>query len=194
MKKMTKLGLAAMIAAGSMTAMADDADLRKELADAQAEVAELKAQLAQQNNAVDHADHAVADTTATNADHAEMDHAEMDHAEMDNDRHSTANLPEGFYVPDNLNNVRVDRDDDGEEVELKGDLESADIKALAREAQQALQEAGYTVVKENIEQDDEAKLSYEKVTGNIRETIEVEIDKSWLSDKVDYEVEYEKHD
>ena len=182
MKKMTKLGLAAMIAAGSMTAMADEADLRKELADAQAEVAELKAKLAEHDHAS--ADHAVAGTTVTNADHTHADH----------DHHSTANLPAGFYVPENLTKVKVDRDDDGEEVELKGELESADIKALAREAQKALQEAGYAVVKENIEKDDEAKLSYEKVTGNIRETIEVEIDKSWLSDKVDYEVEYEKHD
>ncbi|MBV7435451.1 hypothetical protein KRX19_10480 [Cardiobacteriaceae bacterium TAE3-ERU3] len=182
MKKMTmtKLGLAAMIAAGSMTAMADDADLRKQLADAQAEVAELKAQLAEHDHAS--ADHAVAGTTATNADHAAAD------------QHSTANLPAGFYVPENLTKVKVDRDDDGEEVELKGELESADIKALASEAQKALQEAGYTVVKEEIDKDDEAKLSYEKVTGNMRETIEVEIDKSWLSDKVKYEVEYEKHD
>lgn len=176
MKKMTKLGLAAMIAAGSMTAMADDtADLRKQLADAQAEVAELKAELkARQDDA---------HVATQDARHVDAD-----------DVNSTADLPAGVYVPENMLNVKVDRDDDGEEVEVKGEFESADIKALAREAQKALQDAGYTVVKENIEQDDEAKLSYEKVTGEVRETIEVEIDKSWLSDKVDYEVEYEKHD
>ncbi|SUO93974.1 hypothetical protein [Suttonella ornithocola] len=103
------------------------------------------------------------------------------------------NLPAGVFVPANLQKVNVDRDDGGEEIQIEGKLPNGNVKELAMQVQKALKDAGYSVVKESLDKDDDAKLVYEKKTGDIRETIEVDIEKSWLSDKIEYEVEYEKH-